>query len=264
MVLRQRIAVGRMAFALCATATVSSSHAQEPTPPVPPPGATTYYPPGPPPNPTQTAPQPVPPPPQPAPAYLSLEPGYSVPIQLTSDVPDLGYEIYQSQARPGRDTPYATCPGPCVLYLPPGDYHFRVTETETTLAGSRKISVYGPSTLRFDPDTRSKRTTGLIFGIGGPLLMVGGVVAVVGASCVDCAHAQTNGGLLSVGIVMILGGLTLTPVGWVMFGTSFKPEYEVRPMQAGPATGRLPVFRNWTAGVAPTPGGAAFAAQLRF
>ena len=29
------------------------------------------------------------------------------------------------------------------------------------------------------------------------------------------------------GLVLLLGGLTITPVGWVMFGTSYKPEVEV-------------------------------------
>ncbi|HQP38900.1 MAG TPA: hypothetical protein PLI95_27135, partial [Polyangiaceae bacterium] len=62
------------------------------------------------------------------------------------------------------------------------------------------------------------------------------------------------------GIGMMAAGLTATPVGWVMFGTSFKPEYEVL---------RAPVWSShrssgWSVGLAPSMTGAGLTGQLRF
>lgn len=231
-----------------------------PTLPALPPAAPTY------PSQQQPSPQ-LPPqsqlqPPPTAPAYAAPYPGYNViTVDLSGTVPGMGYEIYDGHSRPGKDAPLATCPGPCRLVLPPGEYHFRVTETADTLAGSRKLEINASSSIHFDPDTKAKRTTGLVLGIGGPILALVGFGTLLGASCMDCTGSdRRNDGAVAAGAAMLLGGLALTPIGWVMYGTSYKPEYEIKRLGPGIVREESP----WRFGISPTLGGAAIGGQLVF
>ena len=240
----------------------ASSHGQSlPPPPPAPPGATLPLT-GTEPPPPLPAPVPTSPPALPPQSYAPPLPVYQgVPVDLGSDVAGLGFEIYVDKSRPGKDKPFLMCQGPCRVTLPPGHYHFRVTETEETLAGSRKLEITDASSIRFEPDTKAKRTTGLILGLGGPVLMIAGFATIMGSSCQECTGSdRRNDGGTAAGVVMLLGGLALTPVGWVMYGTSFKPEYDVKPLTPSVARKQSP----WQFGVSPTLGGAAFAGQLRF
>ena len=49
------------------------------------------------------------------------------------------------------------------------------------------------------------------------------------ASCGDSECGRGDSSRSSSGVLLFLGGLTVTPIGWVMFGTSYKPEVEVSP-----------------------------------
>lgn len=187
-------------------------------------------------------------------------PAYAV--DLTSDTPGVGYRVYQAKARPGRDAPYVSCPGPCRVVLPRGEYRFVVTETDVTLSGSRMITINAPSTIQFDPDTRDKRSAGLTLGIAGPVVMLVGLVVALASSCNGGCDGSSSSRehVAWTGIGMMAAGLTATPVGWVMFGTSFKPEYEVL---------RAPVWSShrssgWSVGLAPSMTGAGLTGQLRF
>ena len=122
--------------------------------------------------------------------------------------------------------------------------------------------MHGASSIQFDPDTRAKRSTGLTLGILGPIAMVAGMVMVVIGSMPE-GH-DTDKGTLTTGIVALLGGLTITPIGWVMFGTSFKPEYKVRSLEAEEARGGRPRHSGWAFGLIPTRNGAGFGGQIRF
>jgi hypothetical protein len=244
---------------------VSSAAQAQPLPPPPPPppdvpasaNPAPTLPPLPPAVPTYPS-QPQPP----APAYAAPYPAYNaITVDLSGTVPSMGYEIYEAHSRPGKDAPLATCPGPCRLILPPGEYHFRVTETADTLAGSRKLEINASSSIHFDPDTKAKRTTGLVLGIGGPILAILGFGTLLGASCMDCTGSdRRNDGAVAAGAAMLLGGLALTPIGWVMYGTSYKPEYEIKRL--GPRVGRGE--SPWRFGISPTLGGAAIGGQLAF
>jgi hypothetical protein len=95
------------------------------------------------------------------------------------------------------------------------------------------VDISGPSTVRVDPDTHAHRDGGLALGIAGPILMLVGMVALLGNECWECSAEERErrnderrvpNTLAGVGLI---GGLAITPIGWVMFGTSFKPEVEV-------------------------------------
>ena len=64
-------------------------------------------------------------------------------------------------------------------------------------------------------------------GIVGPIAALVGVGML--ASCGDSECGRGDSFRSSSGVLLFLGGLTVTPIGWVMFGTSYKPEVEVSP-----------------------------------
>ncbi len=174
------------------------------------------------PPPTPQLRPPMPPPWVPWPAVPTVE------VDLTSSTPDVGFQVYLEKAKPGRDAPIAVCPGNCRVFLVPGTYRFVVTETKDTLSGSRMIDVTGPMAIDFDPDTTAQRTTGLVMGIAGPIAMLAGLGLVVG-DALDEEYDERDDDETgrSVGGLLLIGGLAATPIGWVMFGKSFKPEYEI-------------------------------------
>lgn len=86
--------------------------------------------------------------------------------------------------------------------------------------------------IDFDPDTSAKKNTGLVLGITGPIMMLAGVATLLGHPQDSKEDNETR---MQVGGFLLLGGLAATPIGWVMFGTSFKPEYEIRTWKAGPS-----------------------------
>lgn len=73
-------------------------------------------------------------------------------------------------------------------------------------------------------------------GIVGSLLLVVGTAAVLANSCDhSCEEGETNGSPL--GGLALLGGLVLTPIGWVTFGQSFKPDIETTTARGPTARG---------------------------
>jgi hypothetical protein len=150
-------------------------------------------------------------------------------VDLSSSTPGVGFKVYLEKSKPDRDAPIATCPGNCRVFLAPGTYRFLVTETESTLKGSRVIDVTGPMAIDFDPDTRTQRSTGLVMGIAGPIAMLVGFGILLGDGLHDEYDERDDDEAgRTVGGLLLIGGLAATPIGWVMFGRSFKPEYEVR------------------------------------
>lgn len=127
----------------------------------------------------------------------------------------------------------ATCPSSCRLFLYPGKYRIRITETDETLSGSRLIDVSQSMAIEFDPDTSAKKNAGLVLGITGPIMMIAGVATLLGHP--NDYEREEDRTRINVGAFLLLGGLAATPIGWVMFGTSFKPEYEIRTWNAGPS-----------------------------
>jgi len=95
------------------------------------------------------------------------------------------------------------------------------------VAGARVFETRGPAVVTVDPDTTEHRDLGLVMGIAGPIVTLVGVGLAL--SCgPECNRSTAERSRVGTGAFLVLGGLTITPVGWVMFGTSFKPEVEVR------------------------------------
>jgi hypothetical protein len=126
-------------------------------------------------------------------------------------------------------TRVAECFERCVVELQPGSYDFWVHPGPHTVGGSRQISVNGPMTIEFDPDTDEHRWGGALLGAVG----VGSFVAAlfILTSCSrGCATDSTDGKLgNSLLGPLVLTGLIATPVGFSMLGTAMKPEYAIEP-----------------------------------
>lgn len=193
------------------------------------------------------------------PAQEETRSANTVTLELLSNTPGLAYEVYSITKKIGRDPADFFCETNCQIQVVPGEYRIRVRETEFTLAGSRVIRINSPTSILFDPDTRAKRTTGLVLGIAGPVAMLVGVGLVMGAAPDphDAGPSKRNDALAIGGVGVLAAGAAMTAAGWVMFGTSFKPEYELSPV----GTGKAPAF---SAGMVPSSGGMVFAATLAF
>jgi hypothetical protein len=154
-----------------------------------------------------------------------------VTIAIRSTVEPLLVELYNPSARPLVDPPIARCQVPCRAHLPVGRYKMFVHETEGTLSGARIVDISGPSNVLVSPDARGQRTAGLGLGIGGTVAMIVGAVLVLSDLCVDgCSrYDDSSDSRAGIGTALLLGGLVATPVGWVMFGKSFRPEVSQMP-----------------------------------
>ena len=159
----------------------------------------------------------------PPPPQLALPP----PVELFSTEPGVSLSVFPERANPARDAPLVYCASPpCRVPLWPGRYQIHVSEGSETVAGRRVFETRGPAQASVDPDTQMHRTAGLIMGIVGPVITIVGLG--VALSCgPECERSASDRARVGSGLVLLLGGLTITPVGWVMFGTSYKPEVEV-------------------------------------
>ena len=102
--------------------------------------------------------------------------------------------------------------------------------------------------IDFDPDTKAKNIAGLVLGIAGPVLSIAGLMTYYSYCDGAFSGAQTcsvDGGAQTAVALMLIGGVVATPIGWTMFGTSFKPEYEIHeyhqqaPTYSSPARGNV-------------------------
>jgi hypothetical protein len=181
-----------------------------------------------------------------------------VAVDLVSSTPGIGFKVFFEKSKPARDAPLATCPGNCRVFLHPGTYRFLVTETDRTLSGSRVIDVTGPMAIDFDPDTTTQRSSGLVMGIAGPIAMLVGFGLLIGDDLHDeYDERDEDETRRTVGGLLLIGGLAATPIGWVMFGRSFKPEYEIRKVTPPPAP-------SWSVGPGVTGSGLGLVGVGRF
>ncbi|MCK6536851.1 MAG: hypothetical protein L6Q84_28115 [Polyangiaceae bacterium] len=166
--------------------------------------------------------------PAPPPGWAPRPYAVPPPVDLVSTEPGVSLSVFPERARPDRDPPLFECPTPpCRIPLWPGRYQLRVSEGPETLEGTRGFETTGPAQVSVDPDTHAHRTAGLVMGIVGPIAALVGVGMLASCSGSECREGDDFLG--SSGVLLFLGGLTVTPIGWVMFGTSYKPEVEVSP-----------------------------------
>jgi hypothetical protein len=155
----------------------------------------------------------------------------AVPIEIHGSQPGLRLEIQDPRTR----KPLAYCTGACQATIFPGRYRFFANATAETLPGGRDLNISEASKILVTPRSEAQRSTGLVLGIAGPALMVLGSVVflsnIVGSYSSDDGGGSSNSpeGALA-GLGLMLGGVVITPIGWVMFGTSFRPRVEVTPL----------------------------------
>lgn len=136
----------------------------------------------------------------------------------------MSISVYAPDATPAKDRPLYVCAHPpCSLALAPGRYQLYAGGSRKTVAGSREVTLSTPTTFVVDPDTKLHRAAGALIGAGGAISLFVGAAFLVSALCWDCSGAGTRA---QAGFALMLGGLVATPVGWVMFGTSFRPKVE--------------------------------------
>ena len=190
-----------------------------------------------------TAAAPIPPPPK-HPTNVGVGPvpeGQAadyLPLDLLSLEPDAGFEVYGPESEPVRDRPIVACAANCQLHAKPGRYRILITETDDTVAGFRDLDIHEPTTIRFEPDTKAKRTVGLVLGLVGAIVLG-----------VEATRVEVNDGSDDLDTALLLGGAPLTAIGWVMFGTSSKPEYEAYVGSERPLAyteGRTGVWERFT------------------
>ena len=161
-----------------------------------------------------------------APARLTAP----VPIELAGSRPETRIEIQDSVDH----HPLAFCLDACEATIFPGRYRLFVAGTESTREGSRDIDLRLPSRILVTPKSRATHTAGLVMGITGPILaVVGAVVLLANLNSLDGSQGNSNFGTTEgrlTGFALMLGGITLTPIGWVMFGTTSRPSVSVTPL----------------------------------
>jgi hypothetical protein len=155
----------------------------------------------------------------------------AVPIEIRGSVPGLRLEIQDPRTR----RPLAFCTGACQATIVPGRYRFYANATAETRSGGRDMDIVDASKILVSPRSEAQHSTGLVLGIAGPALMVLG--AAVFLTNIANTYQEDGSGSSSgraegalAGVGLMLGGMVLTPIGWVMFGTSFRPRVEVTPL----------------------------------
>lgn len=116
---------------------------------------------------------------------------------------------------------FVRCLGSCDLWLAPRKYYLTVAETADTMGGTRAFEVEKPSRATVEPRTKAAHQGGLAMGITGiALVVLGSAAAIAGSSGGhDNGESGTNA-VTGLGILGVIGGAILTPLGWVAYGRS--------------------------------------------
>jgi hypothetical protein len=187
-------------------------------------------------------------PPEPAVAMYQAPaaPAATVPVALHADRPGRLVDLYAPGSRPDRDVPVVRCRTPCVAHVPPASYRVYIHAEADTLAGSRTVNLAGPSYVTVTPDEPTERWLGLGLGIGGVVAIPTGLVLILvdalnDVACIGDEPCRDTTHLAVPGVLLLLAGLVATPVGWILFGQSFKPDVTVQPARVVQPTGALPL-----------------------
>jgi hypothetical protein len=124
------------------------------------------------------------------------------------------------------------------------------------------VNIARDTKITFDPDTKIKRTGGLILGIGGPIALAVGIALLIDTTGFGEDHpSNPDKTKQALGAFLLIGGLAVTPIGWVMFGTSKRPEYELSTPSTFVSRSPSP---SWSFGAVPTNGGISFGGKVTF
>jgi hypothetical protein len=156
-----------------------------------------------------------------------------LPVALHTSEPGMIVELYAPDQKPEREVPLVRCQTPCLAQIAPGSYRVYVHASGDNLRGSRVINIEEPSHVTVTPSTEGDRGLGLGLGIGGIAAIGVGVVLLFvelidSIGCID-SDCSDHANFAIPGLVLVVGGLVATPIGWVMFGKSFRPAVDVAP-----------------------------------
>jgi hypothetical protein len=145
-----------------------------------------------------------------------------IPVRIVGQTLGLRYDLE-------HDFVVSHCDTDCTIYVRPGRDRLRVFNTATMEAGSRTVEVMEPSLIIVDPPSPSKRKVGLGLGIGGAVLSTFGLILWGASNDVRSPRWVRGDWSLLTGLAALMGGAVASPIGWVMFGKSFRPKVEVIP-----------------------------------
>jgi hypothetical protein len=164
--------------------------------------------------------------PKPDPEPEVAPPSAAVEVGFRSPQAGLEVEVIDSVL----DVPVGTCIAPCRTRLLPGSYNLHVHETKSTVAGWRNVEIAEPSDVTIDPKSRGTRTTGLMLGIGGAVAVFAGALLFMTNVNLDEDNSRRKSGEAAwLGLGMMAAGGIATPIGWTIFGMSFRPGVDVAP-----------------------------------
>ena len=167
------------------------------------------------------------PPGPPAPEHhpVAAAPQFSrfMPVMVSGEHPQAHYSLEPVDPWIPRQT--GPCVGGCIYTLMPAEYRLSVTGPGL-VEGSRKIELLEPSRVYVEPRTQGQRTTGLVIAIIGTAAAATGFLLLSAADSLDSNDTRDNAQLT--GLLLLVGGAIMTPIGWVKFGRS-APRTEIVP-----------------------------------
>lgn len=247
-------------------AAAQSQPAAQPPPPSAPPPAEGAAPAEPAPAPAPA--QPYAPPPAPVPPPPPGPPEGYIPIEIQGRSNSLRMELklmelYGNPSYVDR-TGGVRCQGSCRLDVPPGVYRLRVIEPDGRRS-ERTLKLREPERLMVGPIDDGARTTGLVMGIIGTVMVPTGLYMMIRGSenAEDDAREGrsdgSNGQLVLYGLMTFLTGAALAPVGWVIYARSGR--FTLDRDELGSREASVPRF---DVGVGPLPGGGMLGGSFSF
>jgi hypothetical protein len=181
-----------------------------------------------------------------------LQPGISVRV----DSIPVGMSVQIERADSGPAV--LECFDACSTVVDPGRYRLRLRTSTGETVGTETMSIKHPIVFHVSSFSREAATTGLVLGVTGAGLAATSVVAF-GIVLSNACESGGCGALVVYGIVALLSGAALTPVGWTMFVQNRQWFRGDGPSEQGARP--APTLRF---GVLPRPGGASGVMSLAF
>jgi hypothetical protein len=164
-----------------------------------------------------------------APCLRAQEPTPSVAALKKEDAPVGAVRVFVSTnedgllltvAQPGRQQGIVSCYHQCSFWGLPGGYSLWATSCKPEVHYQTTVYVGRHTVFKVSSGHRGLRTAGLIAGIAGPIVALSGLVLGLSrlSECHEsnCPPQKDN----TVAFALFVGGLVVTPAGWMIFATS--------------------------------------------